>query len=58
MSDVRIYDRNGNLRESLEAAQKQILEEEGSELSLSQVAHRLIHLGKRALDRIADNCQA
>lgn len=57
MSDVRIYDRNGNLRETLEAAQRRILEEEGAELSLSQVAHRLIHSGKRSLDRPGEERQ-
>jgi hypothetical protein len=51
MSDLRIYDRNGSLRESLVAAQKRIRKEEGSELSLSQVAHRLVHLGKRSLEQ-------
>lgn len=50
MSDLRIYDRNGSARKCLLAAQKRIKIEEGAELSLSQVAHRLIHLGRRALD--------
>ncbi len=58
MSNLRIYDKSGNLRESLEAAQKRILEEEGAELSLSQVAHRLIHLGKRSLDRHGEERRA
>lgn len=51
MSDLRIYDRNGDTRECLVAAQKRIQQEEGARLSLSQVAHRLIYLGKRTLDQ-------
>ncbi len=51
MPDLRLYDKDGNLRESLEAAQKRILRDEGAELSLSQVARRLIHIGQRSLDQ-------
>tara|TARA_R110000796_G_scaffold18489_10_gene56000 strand:- start:2519 stop:2692 length:174 start_codon:yes stop_codon:yes gene_type:complete len=49
MSDLRINDRKGTLREAVEAERAR-LKSEGIDLSFSQAAHRLIHLGKRALE--------
>ena len=49
MSDLRINDRKGKLREAVEA-ERERLKAEGIDLSFSQAAHRLIHLGQRALE--------
>lgn len=50
-SELRIYDRSGSLREAIEAERERLRLEEGTELSFSQAAHRLIHMGKRALEQ-------
>lgn len=49
MSDLRINDRKGKLREAVEA-ERERLKAEGIDLSFSQAAHRLIYLGQRSLE--------